>query len=182
MKKRLLLLVSTLLLAACGPTSVPTQPSIDAPTVSEPTIVDPTTEPSIEPSVEPSTEPSIEPSIPPTTPPTSEEVWERELTAIDVVGELEKTTYELGEGWDFSSLSLIKYYDDGSDEIVDNLSNVVRNPLYIVELSHDVPTLGVTQLKLDIEEKASGFSVTKYYKNIEVKEKAPAPALLAPVP
>ena len=185
MKKRLLLLVSTLLLAACGPTSVPsTQPTIDEPTISEPTTADPTTdpttEPSVEPSVEPSTEPSFEPSIPPTTPPTSEEVWERELTAIDVVGELAKTTYELGEGWDFSSLSLIKYYDDGSDEIVDNLSNVVRNPLYIVELSHDVPTLGVTQLKLDIEEKASGFSVTKYYKNIEVKEKAPAPALLAP--
>jgi hypothetical protein len=167
MKKRLLLLVSTLLITACGPTSAPTTyPSKDEPTISEPTTVDPTidptTEPSVEPSTEPSTEPSVEPSvepsIPPTTPPTSEEIWERELTAIDVVGKLEKTIYELGEGWDFSSLSLINYYDDGTDEIVDTLSNIVRSPLYKVELSPNVPSLGVTQLKLEIEDKTSGFS------------------------
>ena len=81
MKKLFLLPILGLMLAACGPTSNPTEPvdpsfnpstepsvepSVD-PTV-DPTI-EPSTEPSVEPSVEPSIEPSVEPSVEPSTEP-----------------------------------------------------------------------------------------------------------------
>lgn len=69
-KKAPFVLLLTLILSSCGPTSTPTTiPTIDPTT--EPTI-EPTIEPTVEPTVDPTINPTIEPTIDPTVEPTTE--------------------------------------------------------------------------------------------------------------
>ena len=46
-------------------------------------------------------------------------VEDRELTAIQVTGEPDKTSYKLGEAFDSAGLEVTAVYSDGSEEVID---------------------------------------------------------------
>lgn len=195
MNKKVLLIAASLLLTACGPivlfptTNEPTNPTLSDPTndptinpgttSSDPTTVDPTTD---DPTSEiPPTTSSDPTTTPPTTteepittiiPPSSEE-WIRELTAIDIIGDMTDKVYEIGDRWDLTGLDVIGYYDDGSEEIIDSLKNLTHNIGFDIKLDHKMPEIGLTTLKIDLNYKEYDLSITRYITNLTVTEVLP---------